>query len=291
MTLERSLDLGAGRGTSGTSLERAELTFIGTATVLLRWGDLRVLTDPNFLHAGDHVHLGFGMTSQRRTEPAIELDQLPPIDLVLLSHLHEDHFDALVQRKLDKDTPIVTTPPAARGLRRMGFRALEPLETWQRLVVTKGSARLRFTAMPGKHAPGPLRLVVPPTMGTLLELERPGPRPYRIYVTGDTLLFDQLREIPLRYPEIDLMLIHLGGTRILGVLLTMNAKMGVELVRIVAPEKTVPIHFDDYDVFRDPLENFLREVAAAGLASRVQQLARGEKLTLEIAKLAERRAA
>jgi L-ascorbate metabolism protein UlaG (beta-lactamase superfamily) len=43
---------------------------------------------PNFLHAGDHVHLGPGVTSARRTNPAVDLHELPRIDLVLLSHYH-----------------------------------------------------------------------------------------------------------------------------------------------------------------------------------------------------------
>lgn len=43
---------------------------------------------PNFLHAGDHVHLGPGVTGTRRTNPAVDLHELPRIDLVLLSHYH-----------------------------------------------------------------------------------------------------------------------------------------------------------------------------------------------------------
>ena len=43
---------------------------------------------PNFLHAGDHVHLGPGVSSMRRTNPALGLHELPRIDLVLLSHYH-----------------------------------------------------------------------------------------------------------------------------------------------------------------------------------------------------------
>lgn len=276
----KTLDLTSSAGGDApapTSLDEGSLTFVGTATVLLRWGGLAVLTDPNFLHRGDHVHLGFGMTSERLTDPAIVFEALPPIDLVLLSHLHEDHFDRLVQERLAKTTPIVTTPPAARGLAKMGFRALHPLATWESLVVRKGGASLRLVAMPGKHAPGPLQLLIPPTMGTLAELDPgAGERPFRIYVTGDTLLFDGLREIPRRYPGIDLMLVHLGGTRILGVLLTMDAEQGTELVRIIAPATTIPIHFDDYTVFRSPLADFLRSVEAAGLSGSVRRLARGE---------------
>src|SRR5215204_2430422 len=90
-------------------LSQGSIFFIGTATVLLRYAGFTVLTDPNFLHAGDHVHLGYGLTSERLTNPAINIEDLPPLDLCVLSHYHGDHFDQLVEEKLDKNLPTVTT--------------------------------------------------------------------------------------------------------------------------------------------------------------------------------------
>ena len=86
---------------------RGSVTFIGTATVLVRLGTFTFLTDPNFLHAGDHAHLGYGLRSQRLTDPALELSELPPLDFVLLSHHHGDHFDHVVERLLDGGDRVV----------------------------------------------------------------------------------------------------------------------------------------------------------------------------------------
>jgi L-ascorbate metabolism protein UlaG (beta-lactamase superfamily) len=72
-------------------------------------GDFTVLTDPNFLHRGQRAHLGHGPWSKRRTEPALQPDQLPPLDAVFLSHLHGDHFDRIARRRLDPAVPLVTT--------------------------------------------------------------------------------------------------------------------------------------------------------------------------------------
>jgi L-ascorbate metabolism protein UlaG (beta-lactamase superfamily) len=55
------------------------------------------LTDPNFLHRGDHAKLGYGLRSKRLTEPALDIDQLPPLDFIVLSHHHGDHFDEVVR--------------------------------------------------------------------------------------------------------------------------------------------------------------------------------------------------
>src|SRR5512146_246284 len=64
--------------------QAGSITFIGTATVIIRYGGLTLLTDPNFLHKGDHAHLGYGLTSKRLTNPAIELEDLPHVDMVIL---------------------------------------------------------------------------------------------------------------------------------------------------------------------------------------------------------------
>jgi L-ascorbate metabolism protein UlaG (beta-lactamase superfamily) len=260
--------------------------FIGTATVLIRYQGFTILTDPNFLHKGDHVHLGYGLTSERLTNPAIELDQLPPIDLVLLSHLHEDHFDKLVQEKLDKDTPIVTTREAAERLKRLGFTRGYGLSKWDRIEVEKGEARLRITAVPGRHGKAGMQALLPSVMGSVLDFGPNTPTPsYRMYISGDTLVYDDLKNIPQRFPGIDLALLHLGGTRILGVFkVTMDGKDGVQLMQIVQPKHTIPIHYNDYDVFKSPLADFAREVKAAGLEQQVTYLAHGDTYTFAPAK-------
>src|ERR1043165_4565655 len=117
--------------------------FIGTATVIIRFGGFTILTDPNFLHAGDHVHLGYGLTSERLTEPAIDIDELPPVDLCVLSHYHGDHFDQIVEEKLQKDLPIVTTPSAVAELEARNFTGGVGLETWESAEFIKGAAHLR----------------------------------------------------------------------------------------------------------------------------------------------------
>ncbi|MEB3358261.1 MAG: MBL fold metallo-hydrolase [Synechococcales bacterium] len=259
---------------------KGSLFFVGNATVVLSYGGFTILTDPNFLHQGDHVHLGYGIRSARRTNPAIELEDLPPLDLVLLSHLHEDHFDRVVERKLDKAMPIVTTPHAAKALADKGFTATHPLSTWETLKVIKGETHLCITSMPGIHGPGLLQALLPPVMGSMLEFQSStGENRFRLYISGDTLIHDDLKAIPQRYPDVDLALIHLGGTRVLGILLTMDGQQGVEAIQIISPRTAIPIHFNDYTVMKSPLKDFMEAVAAAGLADRVRYLNHGDTYT------------
>jgi L-ascorbate metabolism protein UlaG (beta-lactamase superfamily) len=274
----------AGGGGAAADFGSGSIFFVGTATVILRYAGFTILTDPNFLHAGDHVHLGYGLTSERLTNPAIELEELPPIDFCVLSHYHGDHFDRIVEERLQKDLPIITTEHAAGELKSKGFTAPLALDTWDAVTVEKGSSSVRITSMPGKHGPTAVDFFLPPVMGSMLEFQNAaGERTtLRLYITGDTLVHDDLEEIPKRYPDIDLALFHLGGTRIMGILLTMDAEQGVEAIRIINPREVIPIHYNDYGVFQSPLEDFKKAVEAAGFADRVKYLSHGETYDFEV---------
>ncbi|MCG3111297.1 MAG: MBL fold metallo-hydrolase [Candidatus Manganitrophus sp. SB1] len=266
--------------------------FVGTATVLLRYAGFTILTDPNFLHAGDHVYLGYGLTSERLTHPALDIEALPPVDFCILSHYHGDHFDRIAEEKLSKALTIVTTKEAARALSGKGFTAPRALDTWKSVTLEKDGARVKITSMPGRHGPPVVARLLPEVMGSLLEFQPgEGGTALRLYITGDTLVFDGLKEIPKKFPEIDLALFHLGGTRIMGMLLTMDADQGVEAIRIIQPRQVIPIHYNDYTVFKSPLEDFKKAAADAGFEDRVIYLGHGQLYNFEVPESRIRRAA
>ncbi|MFC4000082.1 MBL fold metallo-hydrolase [Prauserella oleivorans] len=265
------------------------LTFVGTATTLVRLGPFSLLTDPNFLHRGQWSYFGQGLASRRRTEPAAQPADLPPLDAVVLSHLHGDHFDRIARRKLAPDLPIVTTGHAAKWLSKRGFREPVALSTWSQHTLAARGATLTITAVPARHSTGLLGKVLPPVMGSVWEyIAAPGARPLRIYVSGDTILHDELREIGERFPELDLAVLHLGGTRVLGALVSMDDRQGGALLELLDPAHAVPVHFDDYRNFTSPVSNFLVEAARRHPATRIRLLRRGESLPLtELARTAE----
>ncbi|HET6380271.1 MAG TPA: MBL fold metallo-hydrolase [candidate division Zixibacteria bacterium] len=292
MAVQQRVDRVGESPADGDSIE-----LIGNATVLIRYGAFTILTDPNFVHRGVEVPLGYGLSTVRLTNPAMEIDQLPPLDLVLLSHHHGDHFDEVAERRLDRTIPIVTTPSAADTLRGQGFGAARGLETWRSVELAKGEDRLRISAMPGQHASGVISVALPDVMGSLLEFwrgadasrtprrRRPaadGDRPpsLRLYISGDTVVYDGLDEIPRRHPEIDLALLHLGGTRVVGATVSMDAEQGVDLLRRVRPRMAIPIHYADYEAFKSPLADFVAAVNAAGWDDRVSYLLAGDRFVL-----------
>jgi L-ascorbate metabolism protein UlaG (beta-lactamase superfamily) len=135
---------------------------------------------------------------------------------------------------------------------------------------------------------------IPPTNGWMLELGYGSYGQsvtdfevgYRIYISGDTLMVDELKQIPEQFAgqNIDLMLIHLGGTTVpspsmlpMAIMVTMDAKQGLELVQLIKPDLTIPIHYDDYDVFASPLEDFKKAMEEAGLTDKVVYLDRSDQ--------------
>ena len=263
--------------------DEPSLFFVGTATTVIRCEGFAVLTDPNFLHRGQRAYLGFGLSSPRLTEPALDVSQLPPLDAVVLSHLHGDHWDRVARRGLDRDLPVLTTPQAARRLQWQGFARATGLRTWTDQVLVRGDRQLRVTSVPGRHAPRPFTRLLPPVMGSVLEFGPVAQPPTtRVYLSGDTLLFDAVAEIPRRFPDLDAGVVHLGGTTLPGgLVVTLDGEAGADLVQLVDPAVVVPVHVDDYPVFRSPLSAFTDAMAARGLADRVRTVARGGSVSLQ----------
>jgi L-ascorbate metabolism protein UlaG (beta-lactamase superfamily) len=267
--------------TSSVPSERsdASLTFVGTATTILRLGRFTVLTDPNFLRRGQRAYLGKGLWSRRLTEPAMTVDELPPLSAVVLSHLHGDHFDRVARAGLDRTPPIITTVPAADRLQRYGF-STQGLENWQQHTLVDGPEELSIESLPAVHAHGLMGRLLPPVMGSLLEHRIKGTVVRRVLLSGDTLTGPHLDTIHQHHPDIDIAVVHLGGTRVLWHTVTMDAAQGLDYLRRIRPKRAVPVHYDDYGVMRSPLSEFLEAVSAADLSGVVRPVRRGDHISL-----------
>jgi L-ascorbate metabolism protein UlaG (beta-lactamase superfamily) len=265
-----------------TTTTDGSVYFIGNATLLIRYAGFTILTDPTFVHMHEKVNLGYGLKSKRLTNPALDIKDLPSIDLIILSHFHGDHFDQAAQRDLDKSLPIVTTSHSAKELNKRGFTNTQKLDKWQSISFSKGDVKIVITATPGRHGPLPISMLLPSVMGSILDFQGPNDKLFRLYITGDTLVYDQIKEIAKRYNDVDIALLHLGGTRIMGIFVTMNAKQGVEMFRIISPRVAIPVHYNDYDVFKSPLDDFKAEIRKAGFDNRVHYLTHGDTYNFNV---------
>ncbi len=184
------------------------LTHLGTATVLLEIGSLRLLTDPALDPAGGHYRFGFGTGSTKTRSPAVPPSSLEGIDAVLLSHdQHADNLDAAGRTFLRTVPHVLTTRAAAR---RLGPPALglSPGES-SSLRSTEG-LEVRMTATPARHGPPGSLPLVGHVIGFLLEWE--GQRHGALYISGDTVRHTAMEEIG-RQTRVGTALMHLGAVR------------------------------------------------------------------------------
>ena len=120
---------------AGGALQPA-VTWLGHATVLAQFGGLNLLTDPHCSHRASP----FSFTGPQRAQPpAIALEQMPRIDLVLLSHNHYDHLDGPTVRALAQQaggSPLFVVPLGLKTwLARRGITHVAELDWWQPLQV------------------------------------------------------------------------------------------------------------------------------------------------------------
>ena len=121
--------------------------WIGHATVLLRIGGLTILTDPVM---SNRIGVGLGLITGgplRLLAPALSMRELPPIDLLLISHAHFDHLDRPTLCRLPKDTPVITAHHTLDLIRDLGFRRIAELQWGETLDL----AGVKITAREVSH--------------------------------------------------------------------------------------------------------------------------------------------
>ena len=108
---------------------------MGHSSVLVEFAGFRLLTDPVW---GAYASPLPTPSLRRWVAPPLPLDELPPLDLILVSHNHYDHLDAPTVRELARLQPLAEwlTPLGVGSLlRRLGARRIRELDWWQEVEV------------------------------------------------------------------------------------------------------------------------------------------------------------
>ena len=251
------------------------LTHVGGPTVLIQVGEWRILTDPTFDPPGRRYNFGWGTSSVKLAGPAVAASDLGPIDAVLLTHdHHDDNLDPAGRALLPSADAVVTTVAGSKRL-GAGTRGLEPWATT--VLETPGRPPIEITATPCRHGPPLSRPLAGDVVGFALRWD--SQEHGTLWISGDTVLYDGVRQVADRLP-VDVALLHLGGVQfpVTGpVRYTMTAKDAVELCRLIKPRIAIPIHYEGWKHFKQGREAIERELARApeDIRQRIQWLPLG----------------
>lgn len=255
----------------------AQLTYVGTATVILRLDARTVVTDPVLDPAGSRYRIG-PFAYENLQGPSASVPTEP--DVVLLSHdHHRDNFDRAGLALARRARTVVTTQSGAARLRAKGLRHVVGLVPWQRCELDG----LCVTATPARHGPLGTNAFAGDVVG--FHLEHPALRAGPLYITGDTRWFAGLARVRERLPRPATILAHVGAARFGPPLLrrwlqfSMDAEELRTLDRVFQPRQLFPIHDGGWSHFSEGRDAILR--AFAGDSARLRLLARGETTALE----------
>ncbi len=214
-----------------------KLQLLRNATLKLDYAGLTILIDPDF--GPKHSRPSFtGRSPNPMTELPITTNEiLDGVELVLVSHLHADHFDKVAQDLVPKHLPLICQPGDEEKIRSFGFRDVTPFT--DELVVNG----ILLTRREGNHGSGPVLEEMGQVMGFTIEADGDP----SIYWAGDTILYPPVRET-IETMQPDIVITHSCGAKWDDILIVMDAEQTVEVCRI-APEKTkiIATHMEALD--------------------------------------------
>jgi L-ascorbate metabolism protein UlaG (beta-lactamase superfamily) len=149
---------------------RVTAAWLGHATVLINFFGIKILTDPVlFPRIGIRIPFLFTIGPKRLTAPALTLEELPKVDLILLSHAHFDHIDTRTLHRLSRlsarerfrssrakagfnaSTKVITAPCTRDLLRWTRLRDITELRWGERKTIAHSLGEIDILAVRLKH--------------------------------------------------------------------------------------------------------------------------------------------
>ncbi|MEY2686616.1 MAG: hypothetical protein RL375_814, partial [Pseudomonadota bacterium] len=247
-------------------------TWLGHSTVLVEIDGLRVLTDPVWGNRASPSRLA----GPRRFQPVpVALRELPPVDLVLISHDHYDHLDYPTVRELARQhrMPIVTSLGVGAHLEAWGVapERIVELDWWQ--SYTLPGADLTVTAAPSQHFSGRGLKDRNATLWSSMVVQ--GPR-HKVFFSGDTGLTDEYTRIRDRLGPFDLVMLEVGAFHPSWGDIHLGPHNALEALQLLGGGAFLPVHWGTFNLalhaWDAPAETLLAEAPSQGVRLLMPQL-------------------
>ncbi len=242
------------------------VAWLGHSTTLLKIDGFTIITDPVF---SDRAGVNLGVTTlgvKRLVAPALEISELPEVDLILLSHAHMDHFDLPSLRRLEsRQVDVVTASQTSDLLRVSKYKTVSELKwgevrqvgpaTVRGLEVNHWGARVRTDTFRGYS-------------GYLLQVGR-----YRVLFAGDTANTDKLRGVA-DSRSVDLAIMPIGAYNP-WIHYHCNPEQAWRMTQEARAEHVLPIHHSTFLLSREPMSEPLERFQNAAGAESKRIVVRG----------------
>jgi L-ascorbate metabolism protein UlaG (beta-lactamase superfamily) len=230
-----------------------QLQVIRNATLRITYGDRVFITDPYFAPKHSQEPL-----IGKSRNPIVDLpfppeDILADVEMVLVSHLHPDHFDHTAQQLLPKTIPVYCQPGDEPQIKAAGFTdvtAIDRTIDWQGVTITR---------TPGQHGDKAWGEQMGSVSGFVFRAENEP----TIYWTGDTIWYEAVEQVILENKP-DLIITHSSGASfVAGEPIIMDAEQTVKVCRAAPQSIVIAIHMETFDfdtISRKDLRNVAEEV-------------------------------
>jgi L-ascorbate metabolism protein UlaG (beta-lactamase superfamily) len=234
--------------------EQVTLAWIGHSTVLINFFGVTILTDPVFFPRIGIRLPGLTIGPKRLTAPALAFQQLPQIDVIVLSHAHFDHLDLRTLRCFDKSTSVITAHATRDLLKGTRFSNVTELVWCQSKSLSTAKGEIEITAFPVKHWGARTRRDTHRGYNGYL-IERNG---RRLIFAGDTAMTESFRGLR-RHGQIDVAIMSIGAYNP-WIQSHSTPEQAVQMANAAGARFVVPVHHQtfrlSFEPFREPIERF-----------------------------------
>lgn len=250
--------------------DQIEVVWIGHASFLVRTPEFNALIDP--------VWAKWMGPLKRHRDPGIDIEHLPPIDLILITHAHFDHLCRMsLKRIADGSQTVIVPKGVGRVLRKLPVARLEEMSDWESTRFLNST--IHFT--PAHHWGARYIHDNHKGFGGFV-IESPG---HTVYHSGDSAYFDGFAEIGKRYPMIDTALLPIGAYDCpSGREVHMNPEEAVQAFLDLGANRMIPMHHATFPISNEhrdePLERLRSEIVGRRIEDRVVAPGEGEPTVL-----------